>query len=71
MATLTLTIGTTLGAHGQVARIVLHGKGMGLEVEHDQAGGWFSKTHLLRATGSDTAVRQFYSYLLEQMASLR
>jgi hypothetical protein len=68
MARITLPMETTLGAHSLPARIALQAKAMGLNVTHDQAGGWWSKSHLLTVTGDDEPARRFWDWARRAVA---
>jgi len=54
---------TTLGAHGIAAQLALNGRAAGLDVTHEGAGGWFTRTHLFIVKGSEAECDRFHKYV--------
>jgi hypothetical protein len=63
--TLTIPLETTVGAHKAVDRVRLQAvHSFGLTVDsYDVAGGWFSKSHVLKVSGDVADLKRFIAWV--------
>lgn len=54
---------TNVGAHGNADVVVLNGRALGLTIDHQKAGSWFNKKHVLFFKGEAIAALAWFTWM--------